>query len=81
MSYYLIVFRARSETMKFASLLNSYRILAQIVSTPRQISVSCGISVKINSSGLSISKQILARRQFYTCAGIFLVGNDEYIKL
>lgn len=69
--YFIVVFRAKSETVKFSSLLSSYKVPNTVVSTPRQISVSCGISVKISSRGLEIAKYILSRRQFYTFAGIY----------
>ena len=75
---YLVVFRARSETMKFAGLISSYGIRARIVNTPRQITVACGISVKIDSGGLEIAKNIISRRQFYTFAGIYKVDGDSY---
>jgi len=69
--FYLIVFRARSETMKFYSILSSYGVNSEIVNTPRQVSVACGISLKILSKDLPIAKEILNRRQFSTFAGIF----------
>lgn len=78
--YYLVVFRARSETMKFHSLISSYNVKSSIVNTPRQIAVSCGISVKIDSSALGVAKEILSRRQFFTFAGIYLMQNDTYTR-
>ena len=81
MSYYLVVFRAKSESMRFQSLISSYGAMTTIISTPRKISVSCGISVKIRSIDLNLAKTILSRRQFYTFAGIYLINNDEYIKI
>jgi hypothetical protein len=78
--YYLIVFRARSETMKFYSLLSSYGVKSEVVNTPRQISVACGISLKILSKDLNIAKDILNRREFATFAGIF-VSAGHYDRL
>ena len=75
---YLVVFRARSETMKFANLLSSYGYRATIVNTPRKISVACGISVKIDFIALETAKLILSRRQFYTFAGIYKLDNDNF---
>ncbi len=77
---YIVVFRARSETLKFSSLLSSYRVPNMVVTTPRQISVSCGISVKIGPKGLDIAKTILSRRQFYTFAGIYTDGKN-YVQI
>ena len=81
MSYYLVVFSSRSETMKFANLLSSYGYKSAFVNTPRQISAACGISAKIESGSLLIAKDILSRRQFYTFAGIYYFINNEYVKI
>ena len=78
--FYLVVFRARSETMKFSSILSSYGIKNAIVNTPRQIAVSCGISVRVDIGALETCKQILSRRQFWTFGGIFLMQNDLYVQ-
>ena len=71
MQYTLAVFRARNETITFATLLRSYKINAQIVNTPRKISVSCGISVKFSSSAQDMAQQLLQRRKFETFVGFF----------
>lgn len=81
MSYFLVVFRSRSETMKFANILASYGFNASFVSTPRQISVSCGISAKIDAKSLVIAKEIVKRRQFYTFAGIYYSSDNDYVKI
>lgn len=71
MQYTLAVFRARNETITFASFLRSYGISAQIINTPRKINVSCGISVKFLKSQIQIANQLLARRKFETFVGFF----------
>lgn len=76
---YLVVFRAKSESMNFYNLFLSYKAVAEVISTPRKISVSCGLSVKIND--LVLARNILSRRQFFTFAGIYLIKQGEYIKL
>lgn len=78
--YYIIVFRARSETMKFYSLISSYGVKSEIVNTPRQVSVACGISLKIASQDIIVAKEILNRRQFSTFAGIFM-GSGNFQKI
>lgn len=78
--HYLIVFRARSETMKFHCLLSSYHVKSEIVNTPRQISVACGISVKVLNDDVATAREILSRRKFSTFAGIFACqGNFQRI--
>lgn len=82
MNYYIAVFRARSHTINFANLLNSYKVPCQIINTPRKVNVSCGISVKFDYKDLSTVQQILSRRSFDTFGGIYqIVGIGEYQKV
>lgn len=75
---YLVVFRSKSETIKFTNILASYGHRANIINTPRQISVSCGVSARIEFGAIESAKLILKRRQFYTFAGIYQINNNEY---
>ena len=77
---YLIVFRSKSETLRFSSLLSSYNFKNVVIPTPRQISTSCGVSCKIDASALDTAILILKRRQFFTFAGIYLVRDKQYIR-
>lgn len=74
MQYTLAVFRARNETLSFATLLRSYKIKAQIVNTPRKINVSCGISVKFSFLDQPTAQMLLSRRKFETFVGFFNVN-------
>lgn len=73
MEYALAVFRARTETVTFSNLLKSYGVSVMIISTPRQINVSCGISVRFNRSSLEQARSIISRRRFNTFAGFYYV--------
>ena len=73
MEYGLAVFRARTETITFANLLKSYGVRVMVISTPRQINVSCGISVRFDENQIEVARGILARRKFNTFAGFYLV--------
>lgn len=77
---YLIVFRSKSETLRFSSLLSSYNFKNDVISTPRQISASCGLSCKINANALGVALQILNRRQFFTFVGVYLIKENNYLK-
>ena len=69
--YYVVVFKARSETIRFSSLLTSLRVPSEIISTPRLISASCSISVKIRENNLNLAKRLIVANHFYTFIGIF----------
>jgi len=67
----LAVFRSRTETLNFASILRSYNIPCSIVNTPRSINVSCGISAKFPISLKQTAQEIISRRNFNTFAGFY----------
>ena len=71
--YIIVVFRSRTETLTFAQILRSYRVRCSVINTPRQASVSCGISVKIDLQSVKVAKSVLYRRKFNTFAGFFKV--------
>jgi len=73
MQNYLAVFRARTQTLVFANLLKSYGVPIWVVNTPRNINVSCGISVKFAVQYKKIADDIINRRKFDSFAGFFLV--------
>ena len=59
--------------MKFSQLLKSYGVRNSIINTPRQASVSCGISVKVELRYVDIAKNILLRRRFDSYGGIYKI--------
>ncbi len=67
----LAVFRSRTETLNFASILRSYGVSCIVVNTPRKINVSCGISVKFSANDITLAKQIISRRRFDTFGGFY----------
>ena len=75
MTYHLAVFRARTQTLNFANIMKSYGVPIAIVNTPRNISVSCGISVKFPTQFKDTAQNIISRRQFSTFAGFYALKN------
>ena len=67
----IAVFRSKTETLNFASILRSYGVDCVVINTPRSINVSCGISVKFSSEFSNIAKIIISRRSFATFAGFY----------
>lgn len=73
MEYMIATFRARTETINFANLLRSYGVHVTIISTPRQVNVSCGISVKFNPAYKTKAQDLLQRRRFDSFGGLYLI--------
>ena len=73
MEYVVIAFRARSETVAFSNYLNKNGISNQIVNTPKEAGVGCGLSVKINKEFFSIVKRGVFSFNPKSFAGFFSV--------
>lgn len=56
MDYVIAVFINRAQSQMFSKILFRYRVNNQIVSTPRELGVSCGLSVKFNIVNLKQAK-------------------------
>lgn len=79
----IAVFRSRSETLGYSNLLRSYGVDVKVINTPREVNVSCGISVKFDIAYIKEARDILTRRRFDTFAGFYLVkkmGNKFFVK-
>lgn len=77
--YIIATFRSRTQTMTFKQILLSYKVFSDIINTPRQASVSCGISVRFDSKFLSVAKDILSRRKFDSFVGFFSVQEEQNV--
>ena len=73
MDYVIISFRSRAHTVKFAEILTNARIAMEIVNTPKEAGVGCGLSVKIRKEQFSIVKRYLERASLSSFAGFFLI--------
>ena len=85
MTFCLAVFRSRNETLYLANMLNSARIRASIVNSPKDAGISCGISVRFEEGFLNAVNRIIASKPFRSFAGIYRVvqsGNrNSYEKI
>ncbi len=73
MEYVVISFRSRAHTVRFADFLREHNIGAEIVNTPKEAGVGCGLSVKISKMYLPAVKKALSLVRLDSFAGIFLV--------
>ncbi len=56
MKYILAVFSTRKDALAFFDALRRNNFYAAVVNTPREVSSSCGISVKINANSYNAVK-------------------------
>jgi len=73
MEYLVVAFRVRAQTIAFSVLLKDNGVYNEIVNTPKEAGVGCGLSVKISQSQLHIVKRALGAGAFNSFAGIFKV--------
>ncbi len=73
MNNIIAVFRSRTETMRFNKEMKSIGALCEIVSTPRQAGVGCGLSVKFKKANSPYALKTLRFGGYKTFAGFYEV--------
>ena len=73
MEYIVVAFRSRTHTVKFAEYLRSFGINCEIVNTPKDAGVGCGLSVKISPNVFLIVKRAIRSANLNSYAGCFYV--------
>ena len=73
MEYVVVAFRSRAHTVKFSGLLLRNGIGCEIINTPKEAGVGCGLSIKISKNSFSRVKQIVYMASLNSFAGYFLV--------
>jgi len=73
MEHVVVAFRSRAETVKFSEILKRYGVYNEIVSTPKEAGVGCGLSVKISKNSVQSVKRVVAVVGMKSFAGFFLV--------
>ena len=53
------MFRSRTQVLNFKKMLEGIGVVSQIVSTPRRLSIGCGLSLKINSRDFYNAKELI----------------------
>lgn len=76
MEYYIVVFKSRTQTMKFYERLKKNRINVSVINTPRQASLGCGLSVKFFPEDISIIKRLLCSENYHSLGGIFRISGS-----
>ena len=73
MEYFVVAFRSRMHTVKFYEFLKNNGVFTEIVNTPKEAGVGCGLSVRFKKSNYFLVRQALARLSLGSFAGIFSV--------
>lgn len=73
MEFVVVAFRSRAHTVKFAEFLRRNGISAEIINTPKEAGVGCGLSVKVKKTVFSTVKRAALSLRLNSFAGFFLV--------
>lgn len=73
MEYLIVAFRSRAHTIKFANLLRSQNFAMEIINTPKEAGVGCGLSVKIRKQDYELVKKLVLLSALSSFAGFFTV--------
>ena len=83
MDYITVAFRSRSHTIKFANLLRERLVAMEIVNTPKEAGVGCGLSVKVRTGSFEGVKRLVLMSGLTSFAGFFAVketGGKRFVR-
>ena len=81
MEYIVIAFRSRAHTVRFAEFLRKNGAYCQIINTPKEAGVGCGLSVRLSDQDLPTARRAVAIANYTSFAGIFLVKTVRGIRV
>jgi hypothetical protein len=83
MEYVVVAFRSRAHTVKFYEILRANGMGCEIINTPKEAGVGCGLSVKVNVGQLLSVKTAVNKTALSSFAGFFLVkdmGGKRFVR-
>ncbi|NLK17386.1 MAG: DUF3343 domain-containing protein [Clostridiales bacterium] len=81
MEYLIAVFKSRTQVIKFHEKLCYFGIRSEVVNTPREASLSCGLSVKFAMEDFGYANNILKAGGYASFAGFFRVKESGHHKI
>ncbi len=73
MEYVAVTYRSRAQTVRFYEYLAGLGVRGEIINTPKEAGVGCGLSVKVSPSVLTIARRAARSFNGGSFAGFFLV--------
>ena len=75
MGYVVIAFRSREHSVKFSAILTERGIPNNLVNTPKEAGVGCGLSVKVSENNYYFAVRLLRKVNFSSFAGRLRLKN------
>ncbi len=73
MEYIVVAFRSRAHTVKFHGFLERNGVRSEIINTPKEAGVGCGLSVKVSTNLIDVVKKGVKIASLASFVGIFKV--------
>ena len=73
MTYILAIFRSRSQAVDCNIRLKSFGIASELINTPKEANVGCGLSIKIPHSAIERAKTIIRKANYSAFYGYFVI--------
>lgn len=83
MEYIIVAFRSRAHTVKFHEFLRRNGIFSEVINTPKEAGVGCGLSVKVSKERFSMVKNLAYSANLGSFAGFFIyktVGGKRTVR-
>lgn len=76
MTEILAVFRSRSQAMDCLGKMKKLGVPAQLINTPKEANVGCGLSLKFPIGASARAKNLIARTNYSAFYGYMKIQND-----
>ena len=73
MTYILAIFRSRSQAVDCNIRLKNSGVGAELINTPREANIGCGLSIKIPHEDAHRAKNIIRRANYSAFYGYFVI--------
>ena len=73
MTYILAIFRSRSQAVDCNIRLKKYGVAAELINTPKEANIGCGLSVKIPHEMAGRAKMIISKAKYSALYGYYVV--------
>ncbi|MGI5884243.1 MAG: DUF3343 domain-containing protein [Candidatus Spyradocola sp.] len=75
-SYGIAAFRSRQAVLRFEDMLRRAGVQAQVVTTPRAVSLGCGLSVRFPVQDMPVAAQAYRANPLHNLIGFYIARNQ-----
>ena len=73
MTYILAIFRSRSQAVDCNIRLKSFGVTSELINTPKEANIGCGLSIKIPHDKANRAKMIIKKANYSAFYGYFVM--------